>query len=119
MNTEKGSGEELAKLYKAEGVAMLPRQASWPDGGNSVERGLLEMLKRMQTGRLRVAAHLNEWFEEFMLYHRKDGRLVKEGEDLMSATRYLLMMLRHAKVEAPREEELVEGWEPFDRGAGY
>lgn len=119
LNTEKGSGEELAKLYKVEGVAMLPRQASWPDGGNSVERGLLEMLKRMQTGRLRVAAHLTEWFEEFMLYHRKGGKLMKEGEDLMSATRYLLMMLRHAKVEMAREEELVEVWEPFDRGAGY
>jgi len=32
-----------------------------------------------------------------MLYHRKDGRVHKEGDDLMSATRYAIMMLRYAK----------------------
>ena len=37
------------------------------------------------------------WFEEFRLYHRKDGRVVKERDDLMSATRYAVMMLRHAR----------------------
>jgi hypothetical protein len=36
------------------------------------------------------------WFEEFRLYHRKDGKVVKEGDDLMAATRYAVMMLRHA-----------------------
>ena len=40
--------------------------------------------------------HLNDWWEEFRLYHRKDGKVVKEGDDLMAATRYALMMLRHA-----------------------
>ena len=41
--------------------------------------------------------HLSDWFEEFRLYHRKDGKVVKEGDDLMCATRYALMMLRHAQ----------------------
>ena len=31
------------------------------------------------------------------MYHRKDGRLVKEADDLLSATRYALMMLRYAR----------------------
>ena len=30
------------------------------------------------------------------MYHRKDGKVVKLGDDLMSATRYGIMMLRHA-----------------------
>jgi len=31
------------------------------------------------------------------LYHRKNGKVVKEGDDLMCATRYALMMMpRHA-----------------------
>ena len=34
-----------------------------------------------------VFAELNDWFEEFRLYHRKDGRVVKERDDLMAATR--------------------------------
>jgi len=62
----------------------------------SVEAGLMDMLNRMQSGRFKVFKHLNDWWEEFRLYHRKDGKVVKEGDDLMCATRYALMMLRHA-----------------------
>ena len=40
---------------------------------------------------------LNDWFEEFRMYHRKDSRVVKERDDLMSATRHAVMMLRDAK----------------------
>ena len=39
--------------------------------------GLLMMLERMQTGRLKVFAHLADWFEEFRLYHRDDGKVVE------------------------------------------
>ncbi len=35
-------------------------------------------------------------FEELRQYHRKDGQIVKEHDDLMSATRYLVMGIRHA-----------------------
>jgi len=62
----------------------------------SVEAGLMDMLQRMESGRFKVFKHLNDWFEEFRLYHRKDGKVVKEGDDLMCATRYALMMLRFA-----------------------
>jgi hypothetical protein len=37
--------------------------------------------------------------EEFRLFHRKDGKDVKEGDDLMSATRYAIMMLRFASTK--------------------
>jgi hypothetical protein len=67
------------------------------DGGVSVEAGLMEMLSRMETGRFKVFKELNDRFEEFRLYHRKDGKVVKERDDLMSATRYAVMMLRDAK----------------------
>ena len=32
--------------------------------------------------------------------HRKDGKVVKEGDDLMAATRYGIMMLRFASTKA-------------------
>ena len=57
----------------------------------------MDMLQRMESGRFKVFKHLNDWFEEFRLYHRKDGKVVKEGDDLMAATRYALMMLRFAQ----------------------
>ena len=83
---------------------MLHTHAAYEDGtpgGNvSVEAGLMDMLDRMQTGRFKVYRHLNDWFEEFRLYHRKDGKVVKEHDDLLSATRYAIMMLRYARSPA-------------------
>ena len=86
-----------------QGLDMLAGHAQFEDGSVSVEAGLMDMLDRMKTGRFKVLAHLNDWFEEFRLYHRKDGRVVKEGDDLMAATRYALMMLRHARTAAARD----------------
>jgi hypothetical protein len=42
----------------------------------------------------------DEWLEEYAMYHRKDGLLVKEGDDAISASRYALMMLRHGQSAA-------------------
>jgi phage terminase large subunit-like protein len=96
LQHDKGSGEQLAKQYESHGLNMLGNRATFSDGSNGVEAGVMEMLDRMQTGRLKVFANLAEWFEEFRLYHRKDGKIVKEADDLLSATRYGIMMLRHA-----------------------
>lgn len=96
-NNDTAAGENLASQYRAQGLNLLPERATFDDGSNSVEAGLMMMLDRMQTERMKVASHLVEWFEEYRLYHRKDGKVVKERDDLMSATRYALMMLRFAK----------------------
>ena len=99
LQHDKGSGDQLATLYRNQGLKMLPDRATFADGTSGVEAGLMDLLDRMQTGRLKVFATLTDWFEEFRLYHRKDGKVVKERDDLMSATRYALMMLRHAKTK--------------------
>ena len=54
------------------------------------------MLIRMETGRLKVFKHLNDWFDECRLYYPKDG-VHQEGYDLMSATRCAVMMLHDAR----------------------
>jgi hypothetical protein len=36
------------------------------------------------------------------MYHRKDGKLVKLKDDLMSATRYATMSLRHSTTQNSR-----------------
>lgn len=96
---DKGSGQQLAAIYKGKGLAMLPEKAEHVEGGYGVEAGITEMLGRMQTGKLKVFDHLNDWFEEFRLYHREEGQIVKEHDDLMSATRIAVMMLREAKTK--------------------
>ena len=99
LQHDKGSGDQLAQLYRDQDLDMLPERATFDDGTNGVEAGLMDMLERMQTGRLKVFRHLVDWFDEFRLYHRKDGKVVKEFDDIMCATRYALMMKRHARIK--------------------
>ena len=105
LQHEKGSGFQLAEQYRVAGVNMLHEMAQVPETGDegghkisrtSVEAGVLNMLDRMKDGRLKVFASQKDWFEEFRLYHRKDGKVVKLQDDLMAATRYAYMMLRYA-----------------------
>jgi phage terminase large subunit-like protein len=99
--TLEGAGIALSAQYAAQGLNMLTDFAHYVEGTGqksvSVEAGLMEMLQRMESGRFKVFKHLNDWWEEFRLYHRKDGKVVKEGDDLMCATRYALMMIRFAQ----------------------
>ena len=97
--TLEGAGVALSRQYSDQGLEMLHEHSQFEDGSVSVEAGLMMMLDRMQTGRLKVFRHLNDWWEEFRLYHRRDGKVWKEGDDLMATTRYALMMLRYAQTE--------------------
>jgi hypothetical protein len=100
---------ERAKFEK------LSRKAGQSPSRGSVEAGIMELLDRMQGGRLKVFEHLFEWFEEFRLYHRKDGKVVKQFDDLMDATRHVIMMLRFARISVPQRKKRrsrapVGGW---------
>lgn len=104
LQHDKGSGEQLAQLYRDQGLNLTAVRAQYSDSrGNGVEAGIYEILDFMQTQRFKVFSTLSEWFEEYRLYHREDGQIVKERDDLMSATRYAFMMRRFASVE-PQEE---------------
>lgn len=100
---DKGSGVALAKTYRKHGFRMLGEHAKSPDGKMSVEAALVEWQERMATGRFKVAEHLQEFWDEYKMYHRKDGLIVKERDDLISAVRYALMMLRYAQVIHPND----------------
>jgi len=107
LQHDKGSGEALATQYKQQGLKMMPDKATHApqngdaegSGGNGVEAGVMDMLDRMQTGRWKVFSNLSDWFEEFRMYHRKDGKIVKEADDLISASRYAYMMKRFGIVK--------------------
>jgi phage terminase large subunit-like protein len=94
---DRNTGQTMAQLFKAQGLRMLETHATWPDGGFSTEAGVTELQERMATGRFKVASHLSEFFEEFRMYHRKDGQIVKQKDDILSAVRIAVMMKRSAK----------------------
>jgi hypothetical protein len=106
LQHDKGSGQQLATQYKGQGLRMTAEKATFSDGSNGVEAGLMEMLDRMTTGRWKVFRTCGGWIGEFRLYHRKDGLVVKERDDRISASRYAMMMIRQAATK-PSTERMV------------
>lgn len=102
LQHDKGSGEELAKQYGEHGFRMCDERATFPDGGNGLEAGITMMIDRMLTGRFKVFSTCPLFLEEFRLYHRKDGLIVKKRDDVISACRYGMMMLRYGRTR-PRD----------------
>lgn len=96
-NSRQKDGVIVKNLYKGEGLTMLSEHAQFSNKSVSVEAGIMQMEAAMRAGQFKVARHLQEWFAEFGLYHRRDGKIVKEHDDLMDATRYAWMMRRFAQ----------------------
>jgi len=102
----KFGGRSLWLAYAEAGLKMMPSHSVLPDGGYGVEPGILGLLERMQSGRLKVFSHLEDWFDEFRYYHRKEGLIVKERDDIMDATRVAFMSLRHAEPPIWAEDDM-------------
>lgn len=115
LQRDKGSGEQLAKQYRQLGLRMFPVRATFEDGSNGLEAGLFGMLQAMETGLFSVFEDLADWLDEYRTYHRKDGQVVKEADDLLSATRYAWMMRRLAR---PLGDAAARG-RPAQADGGY
>lgn len=112
------SGRTVAKLYSDEGLRMLGTHATLPGGGIDFEAGVALMATRFRDGRLKVARHLPEWFQEYRMYHRLETGLVnKINDDLMSATRILVMQIRSAKEFSDHRPGYRHG-DPYRRPQG-
>lgn len=117
--SDKGSGKSLSGQYFDEGLNMHWTHFTNPpgpgqdegQGGQGMEAGVTEMLTRMETGTLKVFSHCQHWFEEKRQYHRKDGKIVKYKDDLISASRYAIQMRRffHTKPVRKAETPAVAG----------
>lgn len=103
LQRDRGSGDTFAKRYRDHGLNMVAR-AAFPDGSNSVEAGIQEMIERFMTSRLRIFSNLNDVFEEYRIYHRKDGVIEKTGDDLLCAIRYALMGRRYARTRTAMQD---------------
>lgn len=114
----KQDGEELATAYRKHGANMLEEYATSEADGNSLEASVGDCLERMMTGRLKVFSHLDQWWDEFRLYHRDKGLVVKVNDDIMSAMRYAVMMLRHSTVPAPTRS-YIPSFGTLDSDTGY
>jgi phage terminase large subunit-like protein len=118
MQHGKHDGAELAASYRKYGANMLDTHAKDPEHGTSLEATVGMVLERMQTGRLKIAEHLTELWEEFRLYHREKGLIVSINDDLLCAMRYGIMAIEKAETPAP-ERAVIPSFGMLDSDAGY
>ena len=96
-------GAQLSKTYKELGLNLLPAD-------NQVDAGIQELWQRMTTGNFKVFNTLHNWAKEFVLYRRDlRGRIIKENDHLLDATRYIQNNLRRAKsIDQMRSSQIVD-----------
>lgn len=72
---------------------------------NAVEAGIYAVWERLSGGRLFVFNSLQNWLSEFRIYRRDEkGKIVKENDHLMDATRYLIMSGLNVAIREPKDE---------------
>ena len=117
LQKDKSGGKTLRAAYGETRMRMLGVHATFPDGGNSVEAGNMQILQMMKTGRWKVFKSCVPYFDEMRMYHRKDGTIVKEYDDIMDAARYAYMMGRF--VDAPMNYELGGDFRNYSQETGH
>jgi phage terminase large subunit-like protein len=102
-----GDGQQLIAAYRDLGLDIVPAD-------NAVESGLYAVWQRLSAGRLKVFRTMQNWLGEYRLYRRDEkGRVVKERDHLMDATRYLVMSgLQRATTKPEPVEETVYVTQP-------
>ncbi len=103
MKTEPGSGVRLHVQYRKHGVRMMRDTARYDDdigGAQGSERFVGDIEERIRTGRFKVFPHQDEFFEEYRNYHRDEKqKIVSFKDDIISALKYAMIELRHAKTK--------------------
>lgn len=105
LQHDRKSGETYAAELKEEGINMLEEHAHMvlmvkgkEVKSVSVEGSVLLMQNRFEKGNLKVFSTCREFFEEYKMYHRKEGQIQKVRDDVICAVRYGIMMIRLAEV---------------------
>lgn len=104
-------GRQLLSMYLDLDLDLIPADTT-------IEAGLYAVWQRLSAGRIKVFKSCENWFAEYRLYRRdENGRIVKERDHLMDATRYLIMtgldiaqMDPGQEVREKKRPALVSGW---------
>lgn len=96
--TEPGSGKTARYYYEIAGLYNTYDFKN-PDGSIYIEPGIMDMYERMLTNRFKVFSDCEEFWQEFRMYHREDGKIVDKNDDMMSAVRYAAIMAPNYAVD--------------------
>jgi hypothetical protein len=101
-------GSTLIDEYRSLGLGLI-------EADNTVEAGIMACYRRMSSGRLKVFSTLGNWVREYRIYRRDEkGKVVKENDHAMDATRYLIMTGMAYATTPPQDEDD----DPWQRNRG-
>ncbi|QUT04046.1 hypothetical protein KFK14_12905 [Sphingobium phenoxybenzoativorans] len=106
-------GQQLFSLYVDLGLLIT-------NADNSVEAGIYAVWERLSTGRLKVFSTLTNWLSEYQDYHRdENGKIAKDDDHAMDATRYLVMTGLKRAIAKPVQQMNGGARTIADRVGGY
>lgn len=107
-------GEQLFQDYLDLGLNLIAAE-------NTVEAGIYTVWEMLSTGRLKVFNTLKNWLMEYRLYRRDEkGKVVKQNDHLMDATRYFAVTgIHYAVVEPKPRANIMNQFETRNRFTGY
>jgi phage terminase large subunit-like protein len=85
-------GSQLLSIYRQHGLRLHLAD-------NAVESGVQTVWDRLSNGKLKIFKHLHGLREEYMIYRRENGRIVKEHDHLLDALRYAVMEINRARAQ--------------------
>ena len=89
-------GEQIFQNYIDLGLDLVPAK-------NDVEAGIYTVYQMLSSGYLKVFNNLQNWIMEYRLYRRDEkGKIVKENDHLMDATKYLCATGLDCAIVQPR-----------------
>lgn len=98
-------GSTLINEYRDLGLSLV-------EADNSVEAGIMACYRRMSSGRMKVFSTLGNWVREYRIYRRNEnGKVVKENDHGLDATRYLVMTGMQFATTPPQDEADDDPWQ--------
>lgn len=110
-------GRALIEDYQDLGLDLVPADNTLTGDDSGINR----VWQMLSSGQLKVFSTLQNWLMEFRLYRRDEkGKIVKDNDHLMDATRYLMMTgMYYAIVKPKPRKELVNYADDASRYTGY
>jgi hypothetical protein len=97
-------GEQLLALYTAS-IERGGQELNLSVADNAVEAGVFEVWQMLSTGRLKVFKTMRNWLAEYRIYRRDEkGKIVKENDHEMDATRYLVRSGIAVAAQSPADQ---------------
>lgn len=124
QNTQ-GISKSLADIYRAPPLSLPLLRDHFHNPiskDNAIETGITALSLALEFGLFKWFDNLLDVKQEYEMYHRKDGKIVKKEDDLMSCFRYAFQSKNYAQGAEPREysDQAVAGtydYDPFNHEA--